>query len=220
MDNKRWEAYFNLVNALLNCASDEELNRLLNTNQNLIDAKLVEMMGQVAEVLAKKGNDNSTNFLIYLVCQLSETLEFSPSTPSTSSLPSYESKLSFIKKILRSTLDSNGNSEIVYPILETNLELMDENLAQVMRCWITAILPDLQPKAALRTAEVIAEFSSLIRKFPLGNPPVNVEIAITGNEVAAKILTREAFPQQWAKLQNNLGTTYLYRIRGDRQCLQ
>ncbi|MHC5828112.1 MAG: tetratricopeptide repeat protein, partial [Nostoc sp.] len=31
-----------------------------------------------------------------------------------------------------------------------------------------------------------------------------------------QVFTREAFPQQWAETQNNLGNSYRYRIKGDK----
>lgn len=48
------------------------------------------------------------------------------------------------------------------------------------------------------------------------NRDCNIEIAITGYEIVAQIFTREAFPEQWAMLRNNLGGGYLERIRGER----
>jgi tetratricopeptide (TPR) repeat protein len=51
----------------------------------------------------------------------------------------------------------------------------------------------------------------------------NLELAISHYEQALKVLdeptheasTFQAFPEDWATLQNNLGTAYLYRVRGE-----
>lgn len=43
-----------------------------------------------------------------------------------------------------------------------------------------------------------------------------MEIAIAGYEVVATVFTQEAFPEQWATTQNNLGLVYNNRIREDR----
>ena len=43
-----------------------------------------------------------------------------------------------------------------------------------------------------------------------------MEIAITGYEIVATVFTRETSPEQWGNLQNNLGTAYRDRIRGDK----
>ncbi|MBE9004236.1 hypothetical protein IQ259_04135 [Fortiea sp. LEGE XX443] len=45
--------------------------------------------------------------------------------------------------------------------------------------------------------------SHLIQQFPLGDKASNMEIAITGYEVALTVYTREALPVGWATTQNN-----------------
>ncbi|WP_292738479.1 CHAT domain-containing protein [Nostoc sp. JL31] len=44
----------------------------------------------------------------------------------------------------------------------------------------------------------------------------NIELAIFAFEEAYQIFTKEAFPNEWARTQNNLGITYLDRICGTR----
>ncbi|MDT9196553.1 CHAT domain-containing protein, partial [Limnospira sp. PMC 1042.18] len=44
----------------------------------------------------------------------------------------------------------------------------------------------------------------------------NIEQAIAALQAALKVYTRTAFPEDWARTQNNLGNAYLYRIKGDR----
>ena len=41
-----------------------------------------------------------------------------------------------------------------------------------------------------------------------GNRAENLEAAIKASEAALTVYTREAFPQEWAKTQNNLGIAY------------
>ena len=43
-----------------------------------------------------------------------------------------------------------------------------------------------------------------------------MEAAIKAYEAALTVLTREAFPQDWAQTQNNLGDAYRDRIQGSR----
>ncbi|MEJ6483324.1 CHAT domain-containing tetratricopeptide repeat protein, partial [Nostoc punctiforme UO1] len=60
-------------------------------------------------------------------------------------------------------------------------------------------------------------FSNLIQQFPLGSKANNMEIAITGYEIIAlTVYTRNAFPENWATTQNNLGNAYRNRIFGER----
>ncbi|GGA52820.1 hypothetical protein [Okeania sp. KiyG1] len=70
MDKQHQEAHLNLINKLLNCTSDEEINPILAANQNLIDSELIQMMEYVAEVFKEKGDSNRANFFINLARQL------------------------------------------------------------------------------------------------------------------------------------------------------
>jgi tetratricopeptide (TPR) repeat protein len=122
----------------------------------------------------------------------------------------------FLIEVLQATEESSADPQVVYPLLEANLDKLDDNFTQALRSWATAILPKLEPKQAQDLAVIIGNFSNLIREFPLGNRASNVELAITGYEVIARVFTRQAFPQDWAALQNNLGNAYLDRIWGER----
>ena len=49
-----------------------------------------------------------------------------------------------------------------------------------------------------------------------GSRAENLEAAIKAFEAALTVRTREAFPQDWAMTQNNLGNAYQDRIQGSR----
>lgn len=125
-------------------------------------------------------------------------------------------QISFLLQVLQVIRDSKGNPEVVYPLLSANLDILDDNFSTLLQSWATTTLLKTSPEQAKDFAIAIANFSSLIAEFPLGNRSNNVEIAITGNEVAITVLTREAFPEKWATIQNNLGNAYRDRIEGDR----
>ncbi len=127
-----------------------------------------------------------------------------------------EAYRNFLIKVLQATYDSKGNPQVVYPLLQENLDKLDDNLAQVLRSWATANLPKLQLERVQGIAAVIVDFGDLIQQFPQGFRASNLEIAITGYGVAATVFTRDAFPQDWARLQNNLGIAYTNRIRGEK----
>jgi CHAT domain-containing protein len=65
-------------------------------------------------------------------------------------------------------------------------------------------------------AEVIGNLCNKLQYFPLGSRANNLEIAIRGYQALLEVYTREAFPEQWAIVQNNLGNTYQTRILGER----
>jgi tetratricopeptide (TPR) repeat protein len=215
MNEERWQDYLNLINALLNCPCGEE-PQILNANQDLLDAGLLQAMAQAAEFLEKRGDRNAADFLIDVARQLAEALRLSSSMPTSSPLPNPDSQLNFLLQVLQASLDNIGNLEAVYPLVQMNLDKLDDNFAHLLRHWATANLSQVKPEEAQRIAEDIGNFSFLIQQFRLGSKDNNLEIAITGHEIAASVFIREAFPEKWAKIQNNLGEAYRNRIRGDK----
>jgi tetratricopeptide (TPR) repeat protein len=122
----------------------------------------------------------------------------------------------FLIEVLQATYASNGNPQVVYAVLQANLDKLNDNFARVLRSWATATLAKVESEQAQAITADIGNFSNRIQKFPLGNRASNLEIAITGYKVVATVFTREAYPQDWATTQNNLGSAYLDRIRGER----
>ena len=222
MNEERSQDYLNLINALLNCPSGEE-GQILNANQDLLDAGLLQAMAQVAEFLEKRGDRNAANFLIDVarhlaeVPSLSSLLRLSSSTPSSSRLSNSDSQLDFLLQVLLTTYISKGNPQVMYPLLQANLNKLDDNFAQVLQSWANATLPEVEPQQAYSLGAAIGQFSTLIwLQFPLGNRASNLEIAITGYDLVATVFTRNAFPLEWAIIQNNMGAAYCERIRGER----
>ena len=205
MDEKRSQDYLNLIDALLSCPSEDEW-QVLSSNQHLIDAGLVQMITQVAEMLIRGGERNAADFLINIARPMAEALGLSSPT----------SQLTFLSQVLQATEQSNGNPQVVYPLLQANLDKLDDNLAQLLQDWATATLLEVNPEQAKRIAGAIGDFSTLMAQFPVGNRAGNLEIAITGYEVVATFFTHDRLPQAWALNQNNLGNAYSARIRGER----
>jgi CHAT domain-containing protein len=216
MDEQRQDDYLNLINALLGCTSDEEINRLLDTNQDLINPGLVQMMGQVAEMLTERGDENAAYFLSDFARQLAEELGCLSSNHISFKMLNSDSQLSFILQVLQVIYHSNNDPQLVYPLLQANLDKLNNNLARVLVGWATARLAEIQLGQTQIMAAAIGNFSTLIRDFPSGNRADNLEIAITGYKIATTALTYKISPQSWAIMQYNLGESYLQRIRGER----
>ncbi|NES17923.1 MAG: CHAT domain-containing protein [Symploca sp. SIO3E6] len=216
MDEQRREAYLNLINTLLSCHGDEEINRVLNANQDLIDSGLLQVMVQVAEILAERGDESAANFLIHLTHQLSKALGLLSSTPTSTSLSNSDPQQSFLLEVLRAIYDSEGDPTVVYPLLQANLDKLDDNFIQVLQSWAIATKPKVEPEQVYEFAIILSTCCNLIAQFSLGNRAINLEIAIVGYEVVMTIFTRQIFPQEWAKTQNNLGLVYSDRILGER----
>ncbi|HBL61698.1 MAG TPA: hypothetical protein DDZ80_25750 [Cyanobacteria bacterium UBA8803] len=143
-------------------------------------------------------------------------LGLSSSTPTSSPIPISDRQFQFFSQVLLATAESNGNPQVVYSLLQANLDLLDDNFAPVFRELATITLSKVEQDKAHSTASHILNFSNLIQQFSLGRRAINLEIAIAGYEAISKVFTRESFPTDWALTQNNLGAAYNNRIRGER----
>ena len=121
-----------------------------------------------------------------------------------------------LMEILRAISQSNGNAEVIYPLLVANTDKLDTIFAERLRHWVTNYFEEAETDEAESIAAVIFYFGNLIQQFPLGNKASNMEIAVASYETVLKVFTQQAFPQQWAATQNNLAIAYSYRILGDR----
>ncbi|WP_208346574.1 tetratricopeptide repeat protein, partial [Aetokthonos hydrillicola] len=153
----------------------------------------------VAEFYSQEGEENTANWLRNLAVYVGQ--------------PVY---LEFLLQVLQATSESNGDPQVVYPLLEENIEKLDYILPEVLQSWAKDKLAEVETDTAEYIAGVIGNFSNLIGQFPLGDKASNMEIAIAGYEILLTVYTRTAFPQQWATVQNNLGTAYSNRIDGDK----
>ncbi len=123
--------------------------------------------------------------------------------------------LNFLIEVLQK-VGENDNTQLIYSFLEQNLEKLDENLIEVLNNWAEKQFESVNTAKAIYIARVIANFSNLLGQFPYGNIATNKEIAIAGYKIGLKILTFEAFPVDWAMIQNNLGRIYRERIKGQK----
>ncbi|QSJ16451.1 tetratricopeptide repeat protein [Nostoc sp. UHCC 0702] len=150
--------------------------------------------------------------------QITQKLGLSPSNnnkDTTTTLIS-NSQLEFLLQVIKATADSGGDAKVIHPLLKANQEKLDMNFAQVLRSWAMATLADLEIDTARNTVIDIINFSNRMQDFPLGNRANNLEIAITGYEIALTVFIQDRFPYEWATTQNNLGNAYSNRIRGEK----
>ncbi|MFN6579245.1 MAG: hypothetical protein RMX68_004935, partial [Aulosira sp. ZfuVER01] len=208
MNEQRLEAYSQLIASLLNCPDGEE-PEILAANTELLDAGFVQVLAAVADDFAQQREENTANWLRNLATYLSQ--ESAPITEDD-----IETYGRFLLEILQATADSNGDPQVIYPLLAANTDKLDRIFAELLRRWATNTLAEAKPDAATSIAAVIGNFSNLIQQFPLGSKANNMEIAIAGYEIILTVYTRNAFPKQWATLQNNLAAAYSNRIIGER----
>jgi len=205
MDEQRLAAYLELIQALLDCPSGEE-DDILNANRELVDANFVQVMEAEAEKMAAEGNSNA-GWLQNLAAQLANYIS-NTATP--------EEYLSFLEKVLQVTRESNGNPQVVYPILQQNFDKLDLNFAQILQAWATFKFTGVTSEEAASIAAIIVNFGTLIQQFILGRRAWNLEICIACYTAALEVYKRKDYPEDWAMTQNNLAAAYGDRIAGLR----
>ncbi|QIR38768.1 CHAT domain-containing protein [Tolypothrix sp. PCC 7910] len=208
MEEQRLQAYYQLIESLLNCADGEE-PEILAANTELLDADFLEVLAAVADHFAQQGQENAANWLRNLATSLNQ--ESAPITEED--IQTYGQ---FLLEILQATAESNGDPQVIYPLLAANTDKLNHIFAQLLRRWATNTLAAVEPDTATSIAALLVIFSNLIQQFPLGSKANNMEIAIAGYEIALTVYTRNVFPEQWATTQNNLGNAYRNRIMGER----
>lgn len=112
--------------------------------------------------------------------------------------------------------ESQGNPQIVYSILQANLDKLDDGFVSTLQVWTTETLSKVEPIQAKAIFSCFVNFGSFILQFPLGNKAINIEISIAAYNNALKLFTYQDFPQDWAMTQTNLASAYGQRIWGDR----
>ncbi|MBE8967295.1 CHAT domain-containing protein [Nostocales cyanobacterium LEGE 12452] len=208
--------YVILINQLIKCPISEQLN-ILNAHSELLDGSLLTLMEAQIVVTMINGDTESAYHLKQAARHLANILELSLSSLSIFPLPQNpDYYVTFLIQLLEATEDSNKDVQVVYPLLQANLDKLDGTLTQSLVDWAANTLPKLELKEGQRIARSIRDLSDLIRDFPFGNRANNLEMAISGYKIALNIFTRETFPEDWAFIQISLGIAYFKRIFGDR----
>ncbi|MFM6479794.1 MAG: CHAT domain-containing protein [Microcystis panniformis] len=213
MNEQRTQAYLNLINQLLSCNDGDE-PRIVQENRELLDEGLVQVMVAVAQQYENAGRQNEAQWLLNMARQLAVALGLSgDQTTATANTP--QDYFNFLMETLQK-ISENTNPQVIYPFWAQNLDKLDDNLARILDSLARETLTQATQEQAYSFTIVIVYFSELIQQFPLGNIAANKEVAITGYEIALTIFTFDAFPQEWAAIQNNLGAAYTNKIRGEK----
>ncbi|MEC4816183.1 MAG: tetratricopeptide repeat protein [Scytonema sp. PMC 1069.18] len=222
MNSQRQQAYFNLIQSLLSYPSGQE-PQILSANHDLLDIGLLQAMKTLVQVFSQRGSEKAAtlaNRLTYLVNQLEKALnsDIIASQESNKRKVTAEDSqaVNFLMKVLEAMQYSNGNPEVVYPLLAANTNKLDNIFTKNLQHWMTSFIKQAKADVAKSTAEIIGNFGTLIAQFPLSDKANNMEIAIACYETIIQVYTREAFPQEWAMTQLNLGNVYRERIKGDK----
>jgi tetratricopeptide (TPR) repeat protein len=175
--------------------------------------ELVNGEGEISDELAETLGDF---FKVDSSLFRSELLELPGISETFTSVNSpYSDYQQLLTEVLQATHKSDGNSEVVYPLLAGNPEKLDDNFIAALQAWEKATLPKVEASQAEDIAGVISEFGNLIQQFPLANKATNMEIGLACYEISLTVFPRHSHPEIWAAVQNRLGIAYSDRIKGD-----
>ncbi len=208
MNEQRQQDYFNLIQSLLNCPSGQE-SEILAANQELVDIGFLQTLEAMRAMFFQQGDENTANWLQGFAEYIAEYLGQSSSTPTD------EKYLYFLREVLLAVINSNGDPTIVHPILQANLDKLNLHLAEVLKVWATEQLAEAQPELSLSIGINIFTFCNLLLDFRLGNHADNIEIIIAGYKIALTTFNRQDFPELWGNVQTYLGNAYKSRTSGD-----
>lgn len=117
----------------------------------------------------------------------------------TSSTP--QQQLSFLREILKTTHQSQGDPEVVYSLLQWKGDLLNEGLARILPNWASKAFATSKPNTAKALAQTIVTFSELIEQFPQGNKLSNLAIAIAGYQTVLQFFADKHDLQEFTKTQ-------------------
>jgi hypothetical protein len=112
-----------------------------------------------------------------------------------------EDYVNFLREVLQEVY-IQPSQDVIHPLLEQNLDKLDDDLITVLNNEGRNNL--LYPATTEAYSIALGNFSNLIREFHSGNIAINKELAITGYDIILNTFNYDAFPQNWAIIQNNL----------------
>ncbi|BDT14082.1 CHAT domain-containing protein [Arthrospira platensis NCB002] len=105
----------------------------------------------------------------------------------------------------------------VHRIFQKYQDQLDLDFAETITQWFHSQIDRNKIRKNQYLARIFYDFALDIRQFQLGSRANNLEIAVAAYRAALSVYTRDAFPEDWALTQMNLGFTYKNRIRGERK---
>ena len=208
MNEQRISAYMELIEKLLSCPQGEE-DLLLQASSELVDIGLVNVTRQYAEYLESQGNRNA-KWLRSVAEQLGQVVEEATSQAIT------ENAEQFLIETLQFLIDSQGNSQQVYPVWEQQQEKFTPILLDVLPAVTTRLLTQNTEQQKISTAFALAIFAYLLQQFPLGSRWLNLELSIAAYQIVLSVITKANMPFEWATATMNLGIVYCWRTQGDK----
>ncbi|MGL4502273.1 MAG: CHAT domain-containing protein, partial [Planktothrix sp.] len=220
MDEQKALAYLPLIQELLDCPSGEE-PQILNRHLEFLDEGFVQACELVAAQFQEEGQDNLAQFVRnvaqfvrkYLNSLTSEDkVEFSGFLDHT--IP--EDYFSFLIDVLKAISNTHKDPFLIHFLLQAHQDKLNSTFSLALRQWSSVTFVIVEPQTLYSLATTLVDFSNLIKNKPIGIKANNLEIAITGYEVALTVLKRNTYPEGWAKTLYNLALTCFFLPGIDR----
>jgi CHAT domain-containing protein len=128
-----------------------------------------------------------------------------------------EDEVRFLVESIQLISNIQASTEQVSAFWQINVDKINASLIQIIPDIVLQILEANVREKRPSIARTIGEFSDLMHYFPFGNRGINLEVAITGYQTCASIITQNEYPSLWATTQYNLGLAYHERIEGARK---
>lgn len=112
--------------------------------------------------------------------------------------------------LLLDVLKATVQNQELRPILEQNVDKLNQNFVAVLREWATERFTK-EPSRAANLAKVLVKFCKQLQQFEQGNIVFNLDIAIAGYEVAMSVFSIEAFPLERGGIQSCLNSALKQR---------
>ena len=122
----------------------------------------------------------------------------------------------FMQELSETLFKGEAEPKIVYPLLENNLDKLNDNFITLWRIFVTAMILEVDSNYAENLAGANIIFGNLMTDFTKGDKSTNLEIAITTFEIANLVLKPDQYPEYSAELQTSLGLAYFDRERGEK----
>ncbi|ELP52439.1 hypothetical protein O53_5334 [Microcystis aeruginosa TAIHU98] len=115
---------------------------------------------------------------------------------------------SFLQTLLETVEESRGNRQAIYPLLDNNLHLLDENLVNLLRAWGNDTKEQVSPEETYGLGVLLYDLAYAFSGFTKGNPLINLAIAVYGYEFCAQTQRQPGLERDLAGTLNNLGIAY------------
>ncbi len=132
------------------------------------------------------------------------------------SQPSTREAKALIRAFQERMVQVKGDRAQIEQFFQANQAKLNESLLETLPLLFASSTTGQSLDKRKTIAGVFGNFGRFIWQFPLGDRQLNLELSIAASQLALKVFTRSAFPEEWAAVQNNLGNAYCDRIRGDR----